>query len=344
MKYNDHGSSPHAQSQKHENHAAPKPERRQKRNRDESNGQDTPRKAHKTHHSAELQALNDRHPETWPKIPISTYDSSRPLRSSSISVNGSAPVTAQTVLPPLPPITDPKLKDAPFTHASAVDSKYSTSTTLTYERLEFVGDAYIEVIATRIIFSRFPTLLAGKQSQLREQMVRNSTLAGYARGYGFDRLIKSGVQEKGKEKIVADVFEAYVAAVILSDPVNGFVTAEAWLTELWTGILMQHDAQPITMDLKTELSKHIMVKTTKLEYRKVKFDTRSQDCEIEVHLTGWGSDDGCIGRGIGRGKTEAGMVAAKNVLDNGPLMLKLKAKKKQRDDERKSLAADAATE
>ena len=48
---------------------------------------------------------------------------------------------------------------------------------LTYERLEFLGDAYLELFASRLIFHHFPTLAAGQQSQVRELLVKNAAIA-----------------------------------------------------------------------------------------------------------------------------------------------------------------------
>lgn len=302
-----------------------------KRRRESSIATPISNKAQKAKHGSILAALDRAHPETWPRINIPAYDKSQPL----IPLSSMEKNTTPTSLPELPRIKDSALAEAPFIHSSTVNSKYSSETSLTYERLEFLGDAYLEVIATRIIFSRFPSLYVGKQAQIREQMVKNSTLAGFARAYGFEERIKAGQNEKGKEKIAADVFEAYVGALVL-DPEAGFATVETWLTKLWLEILMRQEKRPIVSDLKTELNKQVMIKGVKLEYRRISFDERSQAFEVEIHLTGWDSDDGCIGRAVGKGKTDAGMQAARNVLENQPLMAKLRAKKRRRDDERKA--------
>jgi len=142
----------------------------------------------------------------------------------------------QNSLPPLPPILSPALESAAFTHASLCNPN-----TPSYERLEFLGDAYIELIATRLIYPAFPTLTPGRMSQKRELLVKNETLAEYALAYGFDKRARLprdffGLgSRRGKlwTKTMGDLFEAYVAAVVLSDPKGGFETVEAWLTELW---------------------------------------------------------------------------------------------------------------
>ncbi|EMF12335.1 Ribonuclease_3-domain-containing protein, partial [Sphaerulina musiva SO2202] len=117
---------------------------------------------------------------------------------------------------------------------------------LTYERLEFLGDAYIELFASRLIYESYSHLPAGRMSQVRELLVKNETLAELSRRYGFDQNIAVGAEigellrdsrgrgNKGYNKIVGDVFEAYVAAVVLSDfEGRGFEKAEGWCRDLW---------------------------------------------------------------------------------------------------------------
>ena len=58
-------------------------------------------------------------------------------------------------LPMLPPITDLRLLSAPFTHTSTLPHYIAPTSTNTYEPLEFLGDAYLEIIATRLIFDRY---------------------------------------------------------------------------------------------------------------------------------------------------------------------------------------------
>lgn len=144
--------------------------------------------------------------------------------------------------PPLPSLAA-HLQTAPFTHSSSADTR---SGKLNYERLEFFGDACLEMIATRLIFSRFPQLPVGRQSLLREKLVRNSTLAQYARMYGFQqRMIgtgMTGMTGKAEEKMLGDLVEAYIGALVLggspgedeeSSSKGGFEVAEEWLTTLW---------------------------------------------------------------------------------------------------------------
>ncbi|KAF2158131.1 hypothetical protein K461DRAFT_318119 [Myriangium duriaei CBS 260.36] len=207
-------------------------------------------------------SLDTSFPPTFtPPIPSSsTYP--LPFTSSPIP---STPFT----LPLLPPILPGPYTDAPFIHRSVAPTDRVSGTSLApgiqdpgkelnYERLEFLGDAYLSLIASSLIFSRFPSLHPGQQSSLRSALVSNDTLQRFSRAYGFDTKLQAtglglggrGLEaatrngsklrgNKGINKIYADVFEAYVAAAILSDPEGGYAKVERWLKELWTPILLE---------------------------------------------------------------------------------------------------------
>ncbi|CZT21412.1 uncharacterized protein RCC_07275 [Ramularia collo-cygni] len=253
-------------------------------------------------------------------------------------------------LPPLPKVA-PHLAAAPFIHKSC--AKYSQSSAvqdLSYERLEFVGDAYIELFASTLIFDRYPHLNAGRMSQLRESLVKNETLAEYSRAYGFDTRIEvdsfrhmeaaatSSKGNKGLNKVFADVFEAYLAAVVLSDKENGYTAAEKWAVSLWAprvaawekdnaNLLNATPANKVEVDPRTvynpeakqELNKRLTwsgkeVRITYEPWRdmiELKGDKIGQ-CQhfIAVYLTGYGVEKKLLGKGEGKSRAEAGQWAA----------------------------------
>lgn len=146
-------------------------------------------------------------------------------------------------LPPLPPVLDPSLERACCTHAGALKNPEDVS----YEQLEWLGDAYLYLMSTAYIYLTFPHLKHGDMAQIREVLVRNATLKGYSLQYGFDKQIKfpdeyslngrkGGTKASGKErdKLLGDVFEARVAAIILSDPISGVANTASWLKSLWS--------------------------------------------------------------------------------------------------------------
>ena len=88
------------------------------------------------------------------------------------------------------------------------------------ERLEFLGDAVVNLIAGHILMKRYPEMKEGDLSKMRAQLVNESSLAIVARNLELGNFIKLGkgeVQSGGKEKksILADTYEAIIAAVYL---------------------------------------------------------------------------------------------------------------------------------
>ncbi|KAK3638451.1 hypothetical protein LTR56_013091 [Elasticomyces elasticus] len=307
------------------------------------------------------------------------------------------PFTVPASLPPLPEITDPALAAAPFTHKST-SSTYNRSTTTssasetTYEKLEFLGDAQLELLASRLLYSHFPNLTAGQLSQLRELLVKNETLAEYARAYGFDKRVqvaemermmavaseKNGPGNKGFNKVMGDVFEAYVAGVVLSNGEEGWNICEKWMTALWApklveaagrerywtpGLAVLHDdgkdvdqSKIYNPAAKGELQKKLLGGSgVKLDYEKVresvelKGDQLGQNRHfIGVYLTGYGYTKKLLGTGEGKNKVEAGNWAAQEAMygENKSIVdecsKQMEAIKEQRRKEREEKEAKAA--
>lgn len=239
-------------------------------------------------------------------------------------------------LPPLPQIKDQNLLKATFTlrgmqneHVSI--AKDNTVKESSYDRLEILGDAYLEVIATRLIWDMFRTLPAGRISQIRESLVKNETLASFASKYQFDRrasISEQLVKESPKKwtKIKGDIFEAYVAAVILTNPLDGYEQAKAWLTSLWLPSLqaLQNSESSHIVQAKQELAKKVLAKGIRLAYIEEKpsqaLEGGMQTWFIGVYLTGYGWKDQHLGSGQGLSKGSAGNQAALAALKNNELL------------------------
>ncbi|KAK2825687.1 hypothetical protein FQN49_007464 [Arthroderma sp. PD_2] len=279
------------------------------------------------------------------------------LPSMSSELQAPACIPEKSTLPLLPPIKDQVLKTAVFTHTGIMERGPGSASPSekTYDRLEVLGDAYIELISTRLIWEKFPTLPAGKIAQARETMVKNETLAQYATAYGFDKLLKTSSDYRNHPKrwikIRGDVFEAYVAAAIISDPENGLRAVESWLTQLWLPKLAEvklplppaGQGQGGSISYKDKLSATVMSKGIKLQYIDEKPPVRDGGLVtsfIGVYLTGWGYEKKHLGSGSGLSKTEAGNEAAIRALNNRPLIDEINATKREFD--KKTIAMRAA--
>jgi len=99
-----------------------------------------------------------------------------------------------------------------YAHEMKLDSKFGN------ERLEFLGDAVLELIIRDILLARFPAFSEGKLSNMRAAIVNEDSLSTIARSLGVGPyiLLSRGEQEnKGQEKksILSNVYEAILAAV-----------------------------------------------------------------------------------------------------------------------------------
>lgn len=253
-------------------------------------------------------------------------------------------------LPPLPSITL-QLETAVFTHASVAVQNPDNPEMVNYERLEFLGDAQLELMASQVIFERYNSTAPGKMSTIRELLVRNETVAAFSRAYGFDKRLKiatGGEQPRDMTKIQADVFEAYVGAIVLSDSHwhQGFDTAKAWVTQLWEPRLSGLGMQIASHDIKSKetLGKQVLLSGVKLNYIEEKpavLDKRhgTQTYFMGVYLDGWGYDNQHLGSGVGESKKSASQQAAYTALKN-PLLEDIKAKRKAFLEERERKAAE----
>ncbi|PGH29996.1 ribonuclease III [[Emmonsia] crescens] len=253
--------------------------------------------------------------------PDSLYYSQSPrnrLHSSSLQLH------AHNTVPPLPPVLDKQLQTAMLTHEGLNNPNTSSSPERNYERMELLGDAYIEIMATRLVWDTFPRLSAGRLSQIRELLVKNETLAEYATLYGLDQklLVPPDIRNQAKTwtKVKGDLFEAYVAAVILSNRENGVQLVEDWLTQLWIPKLEQIEKDKPVLRYKEELAKLIMDKGVRVSYmdekKSISHPGGLQTFFIGVYLTGWGHKNECLGSGTGLSKVIAGNEAARKALEN----------------------------
>ncbi len=109
-----------------------------------------------------------------------------------------------------------------LTHPSSDQKK---STNLAYERLEYLGDAVLELVVSRELISHFPKADEGRLTQLRSAIVSRQHLAGLCRELGWGQQITMSPQlEKsgGREtlSILANTFESVIGAVMMDSNYN----------------------------------------------------------------------------------------------------------------------------
>jgi ribonuclease-3 len=134
-----------------------------------------------------------------------------------------------------------------LTHRSAADSARGD-----YERLEFLGDAVLDLIVADLLMRRFPEASEGTLSKLRASIVNTYTLASKARALGIGNSLRLGKGEEnsgGRDKvsILAAAFEALIGAIYTE---SGFQTAQRVVEALLAADIGAPGAR---RDYKTEL-------------------------------------------------------------------------------------------
>lgn len=104
------------------------------------------------------------------------------------------------------------------------------------ERLEFLGDAVLELATTEYLFKKFPGEPEGTLTNLRASMVNTTMLSQLSENYGLQRFLflsKGETKDKNKkarESIMANVFEAMIGAIYLD---QGFRVAKNFLGKIF---------------------------------------------------------------------------------------------------------------
>ncbi len=132
----------------------------------------------------------------------------------------------------LPSFQNQALLITALTHRSALNESISTSEE-SNERLEFLGDAVLEMATTEFLYARFPDKPEGELTAYRSALVKTTTLAQVALSLGLgEKLMMSRGEEasggRNNTSLLADTTEAVLGALYLD---QGYQVAKAFLQE-----------------------------------------------------------------------------------------------------------------
>ena len=185
------------------------------------------------------------------------------------------------------------------------------------ERLEFLGDSVLSIAVSRYLYATYPQEGEGVLTNMRKDVVCAEALARYARaiGIGDCLLLGKGEAQTGgcdKENILADAFEALLAAIYLDAGDRAMAIIDALLLPLVEKDLSELISKGIDGDYKTPLQQ--LVQQTEgdvLEYILIRADgpDHQKTFEVEVRV----NSNPC-GRGVGTSKRKAEQAAAKAAL------------------------------
>jgi ribonuclease-3 len=183
------------------------------------------------------------------------------------------------------------------------------------ERLEFLGDAILNLVVSEYLFKKFPKATEGELSFLRSQIVDSNSCMGYVRKLNLDSYVLLGKGEKqtedrGRDSILADLFEAVIGAVFLD---GGFFKAKDFILNNFEDDFQIFLEKP-TRNFKAEFQNFCQKKYLKLPNYKIIKESgpdHSKVFEVGVYI-----DDTVLGIGTGPSKKEAEQAAAEKALKN----------------------------
>lgn len=117
---------------------------------------------------------------------------------------------------------DRSLLETALTHASYGHEQGGADN----ERLEFLGDAVLELVATQYLYERYQDVEEGHLSRIRSQLVRRETLAEWARGFELGPCLRVGAGAENshirtRDRTLANLFEAVLGAIYLDGGLSG---------------------------------------------------------------------------------------------------------------------------
>lgn len=182
------------------------------------------------------------------------------------------------------------------------------------ERLEFLGDAVLELCVTDLLLIRYPDHREGSLSKGRSALVNEQVLATLARQFHIGEYLLLGKGEdasggRSKASILADTFEAVMAAVYRD---GGFTTAQALIRTFFMPLLPEGEPSLPHRDYKTCLQEICLCRfKTTPHYAMI--GNHGPDHAKTFHSQ-VSIDQGIIATGRGRSKKEAEQEAAREAL------------------------------
>jgi ribonuclease-3 len=208
---------------------------------------------------------------------------------------------------------DPTLLRLALTHPSV--SQDQADPTRDNQRLEFLGDAVLELVLTQSLYEQFPQLDEGALTKARAHMVNRRTLADHGRrlGLGAYLILSRGEEATGgraRPAALADAFEALVGAIFLD---GGFAAAREFVLWQFPDATGPVEQAPVLDNPKGELQEKLQAQSPEpVRYRVEAVTGPDHDREFECSVH-WRGEE--LGRGRGRSKKDAESQAARAALE-----------------------------
>jgi ribonuclease-3 len=184
------------------------------------------------------------------------------------------------------------------------------------ERMEFLGDSIVGMVACHGLFEAFPHASEGDLAKAKAYLVSEPTLAKAALGFGIDRAVNISAGEeasggRARKSILSDTFEAVIAAIYLDLGLN---VARRVVRAALKEFMLEVVANTYHQDFKSKLQERFQAKTKKTPHYRI---TSEEGADHDKTFTA----EAMIGRrvvgsGTGKSKKEAEQGAARSALEN----------------------------
>ena len=210
---------------------------------------------------------------------------------------------------------DKSILETAFTHTSYANEHRLLNISHN-ERLEFLGDAVLQLIISEYLYKKYPHKPEGDLSKLRSMIVREESLAGFNRDCGFPAFLRLGNGEeksggRDRDTILGDAFEAFLGALLLD---QGVEAVRSFLMQVMISKVETGDFEQVT-DYKTRLQEFLQARgDVHIQYEVVSDSGPAHAKEFEVVVT---ANERILGKGKGRSKKLAEQAAAKVAFEKG---------------------------
>ncbi|HCY06258.1 MAG TPA: ribonuclease III [Erysipelotrichaceae bacterium] len=209
-------------------------------------------------------------------------------------------------------VKNKKIINQAFVHSSYANEHKDITNN---ERLEFMGDAVLQVWVSEQLYKIKPPLNEGEMTTLRARLVCEKALSIYAKELNLDKFLLLGTGEernggRKKDSILADLFEAFVGALYID---QGLKKIEGILKEVITPRINNPDEIEVNLDYKTKLQEYIQSdsrKTVVYEVMSMSGPSNNPLFKVRVML-----DNLTLGVGSGNSKKKAEQNAAKDAFN-----------------------------
>lgn len=184
------------------------------------------------------------------------------------------------------------------------------------QRLEFLGDAILQVVITEYLYHHFSAEAEGQLTKLRSRLVSREALKGHAAALDLGQYLMMGRGEEasgGRERTstLADAFEALIGAIYLDGDLE---TARTFILKQAEIDLKQLAAEPVDINPKGHLQELLQsIAPTSPIYELISESGPEHDKTFVVQCVWEGM---VLGRGSGRSKKQAETAAAAEAMEN----------------------------